>query len=649
MVPLIVIGQRSSVNSEVGEWPIGFFAPGFLISGWWLVGRRPRLSIGWMFVVAGLTAALSGFAAAYARAALAKSWPGADWGLWVFSWLWQPQTILLGTALVLFPDAVFRSPWNRLWMWIVAGSGLLAMALTAFASGDIVTTPDHPNGAPPGLPNPVGLSGTGGFRDVSQLLQLVSGVIPILVTAVAWRREMAGVRRRQFKWVTLVQLSGVPILLVLVAAPILAGPIAIVQTFATQILIVTAILQWNAFEVDVVVRRTALAGALLVAGLGTYGTLVIGVAAVLGHGGTVPSAIGAAVAIFAFGPMSIWIRRGVNRVFYGRRDDPFVVVAEAGRRLVSASNPADGLASLMHALTDELKIPGAAVFDSHGEMLATSGVDNTAATFVDVPLLHQGESVGRLRVWHRRGSTALAASEQELLQTLGYQIGAAVQAVELVDGLKRARERLVIARQDERRRIQRDLHDGLGPQLSAVAFKLAAAGNYLSASESEKAQSLVVGAREELQRAVTDIRRLVYSLGDPTVAAFGLKAALAERLTQLTKAASVDSIVNIDELPGCSAATEEAILRIAGEAVTNVVRHAHAHRCCIDLHLVDAIVELDVIDDGIGLGAIGPHGVGTRSMAERAEELGGSCLILCGVDGGTHVSVRIPLGTPGLT
>lgn len=289
--------------------------------------------------------------------------------------------------------------------------------------------------------------------------------MPILITAMGWRRS-EGTRRRQFRWATLIQITAIPIGILLLALAEWAGPVAAVQTLATQLLIAIAILQWQAYEVDVVVRRSVLAATFLVAGLGTYAAVVAVGVAVLGHTGTVPSAIGAAVAIFAFGPLSLRIQSAVNRVFYGRRDDPYAVVAELGRQLANSSDPAAGLHSLVVALTDQLRLPYAEVLDPSTASLAVSGAPERGDSPIEIPLSHHGNPVGVLRVGHRRGSAGVTGFEEQLLDTLALQLGSAVHANNLVAGLREAGERLVRTRHDERRRIQRDLHDGLGPQLT---------------------------------------------------------------------------------------------------------------------------------------------------------------------------------------
>ena len=645
MIPMAIVTQ-DHFQSDYGEWIVGCFAPGFLVSGWWLVGRRPNLIVGQLFLVAGLTTAISGVSVAYAGTAAALQWRGSDWGLWVFSWMWQPHAAILTIVFVLFPDGTFRARWHRWFAWLITGALAFSMAWSMVRPGNIITTPDKPDGAVAGIVNPLGIEGVRSIVDVLAvllLLTLFSQFVPILITASGWRRS-EGTRRRQFRWATLIQISAIPIGILVFSLAEWAGPVAVVQTLVTQLLIAIAILQWQAYEVDVVVRRSVLATTFLVAGLGTYAAVVAIVAVVLGHTGTVPSAIGAAVAIFAFGPLSVRIQSAVNRVLYGRRDDPYAVVAELGRQLANSSDPSAGLQSLVTVLTEQLHLPYAEVLDPSLDSLAVSGTPERDDHPREIPLSHHGSPVGLLRVGHRRGTNGVTDSEEQLLDTLALQLGAAVHANHLVAGLREARERLVRTRHDERRRIQRDLHDGLGPQLTAVTLKLAAARNHLDVDGRNEAGELIVEAREELHRAVADVRRLVYSLGDPALAALGLDAALRDQITQLTRAAGLDVTIQIDTLPELSAAVESAMYRIVSEAVTNVVRHAAAQHCSVCIGRCGDNLKAEISDDGCGIGPESVIGVGSQSMSQRAAELGGCLVRKANELGGTLVSVQLPLG-----
>lgn len=210
--------------------------------------------------------------------------------------------------------------------------------------------------------------------------------------------------------------------------------------------------------------------------------------------------------------------------------------------------------------------------------------------------------------------------------------------------LQRARERLVATREEERRRLRRDLHDGLGPALAGAALKVEAAENLLK-SDTAAASSLLEDARAEIQDAVADVRRLVYALRPPALDELGLVGALREQAERLGVGEHVRIDVNAPEhLDGLPAAVEVAAYRIALEAMTNAARHADARTCMVRIS-VNGALELEISDDGHGLPSDYRTGVGIASMHERADELGGTCDIER-VDGqGTRVRARLPLGS----
>lgn len=647
-IPLAVIFERGPVTYDLREWFVGVLAPAFVLSGWWLTSRRPRLVVGWLVMAAGVSVSMAALASAWAAAAYTEGWPGVAWARWIFSWLWQPHMTLGPLAFLLFPDGVIRGRVHRLLLWSVGGVAGLGMLISAVRPGFIVTTPNNTGILLLPVRNPLGieplaavLRGLDGPFDVARL---VTGLLPLLWLAWQWRRS-EGVLRRQFRWATYIRVSGAVVVAVAVLAPSIVGAFALAQTLASQVLLAVAILQWRAYGVEVVLRRSVLAVSLLTAALGTYAAVVLVVSTGLGRG-PVPGAVGAMVAIFSFGPMSGGIRKGVNRAFYGRRDDPFAVVSDLGGRLSGAGDPAEGLAVVVAALCEQLRLPFVEVCNGDGAVLTRRGEPEPTDSPRAITLLHQGRDVGELRVGHRRGSSTFSAEEDRLLQTLSHQIGAAVTAVDLIEGMRDAQQRVVVAAHDERRRIQRDLHDELSPQLTAVTFKLDAVRNHLAAGNAKPVDALVASARNDVNAALADVRRLVYALGDPTVASLGLGPAIVDRVKAIAQPAGIVVRCGIAEhLPVLPAATEEAIYRIVTEAVSNVVRHAHAINCAVDVGVDvptgDLVVR--VVDDGDGIAVDVRPGLGTVSMRERAAELGGTVDVGAGVRGGTAVVARLPL------
>ncbi len=265
-----------------------------------------------------------------------------------------------------------------------------------------------------------------------------------------------------------------------------------------------------------------------------------------------------------------------------------------------------------------------------------------------LPLVYQSEPIGELLLAPRSPGESLTASDRRLLTDLARQAGIAAHAVRLTTELQRSRERLVATREEERRRLRRDLHDGLGPQLAALTLKLETARNRLG--HDPLADTLLTDLTERTQVAVADIRRLAYALRPPALDELGMVPALREQAFQY--AHQIHTTIEAPErLPELSAAVEVAIFRIAQEALTNVIRHAQARTCTIRLLLDETtgILSLEILDDGHGLPPVRRSGVGLVSMRERAEELGGKLTLEPASPRGTRVLAQFPsarLDTP---
>jgi signal transduction histidine kinase len=299
-------------------------------------------------------------------------------------------------------------------------------------------------------------------------------------------------------------------------------------------------------------------------------------------------------------------------------------------------------------VTDALRLPYAAVelLDESGWSLAAEH-GRRAGEVEEFRMTYQAEIVGRLLVSPRPPDQRLDMSDRRLLVDLARQVGVAVHAVRASLALQRSRVALVSAREEERRRLRRELHDGLGPTLAGVTLGLHAARTQLFTAPDD-AEHLLEALEAQVEQAVADVRRVVYGLRPPALDEFGLLRALQLHASQLeATAASLRITLDVPEeaLGPLPAAVEVAAYRIAGEALTNVVRHAHATACNVRVHLNRAL-EVDIADNGRGLAPDQQAGVGILSMRERADELGGQ-LAITSDQRGTIVHARLPV--PELT
>ena len=332
-------------------------------------------------------------------------------------------------------------------------------------------------------------------------------------------------------------------------------------------------------------------------------------------------------------------------LMYGERDEPYAVLSRLGSRLEATLAPEAVLPTIVETVASALKLPYAAITILKGGSLHAS----PAASFelpednlLTLPLMYQSETIGQLVLAQRAPGDTFTVSDRRLLQAIAQQAGVAVHAVRLTADLQRSRERLVTTREEERRRLRRDLHDGLGPALASLTFKIDAARNLLTADH-ERAEVLLAEVREQTQQAITDIRHLVYDLRPPTLDELGLLSALQEQAAQYQHEGVVVDFDVPKALPALPAAVEVAVYRISQEALVNVVRHADAKHCQLRLSIRVDTLCLDISDDGKGIPASHSIGVGLHAMHERASELGGSCIVSQGASGGTLIQVRLPL------
>src|SRR5205823_5377089 len=304
--------------------------------------------------------------------------------------------------------------------------------------------------------------------------------------------------------------------------------------------------------------------------------------------------------------------RSVNRLMYGERDDPYAAIAGLSRTLGSATQLDAVLPAAVETIGRTLALQYVAITipgEQQGRQpqpVAAYGTPGDA--LLVFPLVHQGSPIGELRLTPRPGEERFRERDRRLVADLAPQVAGALRAVALAQELQATRRRIVQLREEERRRIRRDLHDGLGPALAGLTFTLEAVRN-LAGSDLDRADELLVAATEQVQTMIGDIRRLIYGLRPPALDQLGLAGSLRGLAT---RAALPDTDVVIDApsaLPPLPAAVEVAAYWIAQEALTNVKRHARARACEVRLAVDPDALRLEIEDDGAGL-ANGPSGIG---------------------------------------
>jgi signal transduction histidine kinase len=357
------------------------------------------------------------------------------------------------------------------------------------------------------------------------------------------------------------------------------------------------------------------------------------------QGNTFVAFLGAGLVALLAQPLRERLQRGVNRLMFGQRDEPYTVLARFGRQLETTPALETLVPAIVATLKDTLKLPIVEIEVNSEQLSVISSTDD--CSLITFPLPYQGNTVGRLIVAPREGESDLSRNDRRLLEDLARQAGVAVHAARVTAELQHARERLVTAREEERRRLRRDLHDGLGPALAALAAQAEAARD-LIASQPETSRGLLEDITAQAQTATADIRRLVYNLRPPALDELGLAGAIRAQAQKVQQPNGLTVTVEAGTLPPLPAAVEVAAYRITQEALANVVRHAEAGRCTITIRIEAGALRVEIEDDGRGLPENVPAGVGLASMRERAEELGGTCRVASS-RAGTRLSARLPL------
>lgn len=486
------------------------------------------------------------------------------------------------------------------------------------------------------------------------LLATLGGVIAIQVYR--YRRVSDAVERQQTKWVVLglvvtaLGFLGVSTLITFQGpSPDRLAPFLLEATGFYLVLlplplsIGVSILRHRLWGVDLIVNRALVYGALTAVVIAVFVLIVGGLGQVFQARGNIGlSLVATAIVAVLFQPLRERLQRGVNRLIYGQRDEPYAVLSRLARQLEGTLAPDAVLSTIVQTVADTLKLSFAAIAHRQdGEYVVVAATGDEPPDPLRLPLMYQGDTVGQLVLAPRLGESGFSAADRRLLEDLARQAGVAAYAVSITAEVQLARERLVTAREEERRRLRRDLHDGLGPALASVTLMADAAGNLL-ARDPAAATKLLNELKEEAKAATAEIRRVVYQLRPPALDELGLIPALREQAEQYRQGGLQVSIRAPGSMPPLPAAVEVAAYRIVQESVTNVLRHAKAKTCTVWLE-VDDEVRLEIADDGRGMNGARP-GVGLTSMRERAEELGGTCVIEAGSAGGTVVRARLPMG-----
>ncbi|WP_219500192.1 sensor histidine kinase [Nonomuraea ceibae] len=640
------------------------FVTACALVGGLICARRPGHMVGRLLALSSFCFALYEATGQYAILGLITH-PGLPLAAplaWPQTWLWVPANTAAALVPLFFPGGRLPSASLRPWPAAAVAVAAVVAVLSALRPG-----PDTQVGAGAGVPNPLGVPA---LAPVAPVLEPVLDGVLVAVFAVGaaglGRRLLRsdGPERRQVAWL----LYGAGIEALVIGARLVAGLtddvpgsvwpahdpvwelIAALGAALVPVTIGVAILRHRLFDIDLVINRTLVY--VLLSGCVTGGyVLVVGYLGALFPAQDLPISVGAAgLVALAFAPLRQRLQGWVNLLTYGEADDPYAALTRLGRRLENAAGPDAGLSGIARSIAEALRLPYAAVETAGGERHAYTAPGPAAtgdAGLTRLPLTHNGRQVGGLILRPRPGETGFGPRDLRVLADLARQVAVAVHAARLSADLRRSRERLVMAREEERRRLRRDLHDGLGPTLAALTMRAEAAHDLAA---DERVRELLADIVGDAEAALADVRTLVEGLRPPALDSLGLAGALRAHAARQPSGLRVE-VHAPDDVPVLPAATEVAAYRIASEALANTRRHAGATYARLRIELAGGRLNLEICDDGRGIGrresAAAGLGVGLASMRERALELGGSCTVEERPGGGTRVRVELPAGGRG--
>jgi signal transduction histidine kinase len=645
---------------------------GYVTIGALIASRTERNPIGWLLMVIGVGFLLGGFTDEYLRYALPQGpddQPSILLAAWLTNWVFSIVAFPIPWILLLFPDG--RLPtrrWKPVGIAIAVFEGILFLGLILSPGPvDVDIAGQLPQ-------NPTGVPALEGVLDallpLGALMLLVVGFSTVAALVLRYRRSV-GEERQQMRWFVAAVGLATPLLIAGIVsgfglAPNETTALNDVLFFAFFVVLAIgipgacaiAVLRYRLYELDLVVKKTVLYAvvALVLIALFLVLAILVGRAFIEAN----PLAILGSIAIgLAFWPVVRMARRVADRMVYGGRATPYEVLTEFSDRVGGSYASEDVLPRMARVLADAVGARDAVVWLHVGNELRPSGIvwsDGPQPTPVavrgsGVPQLpadcavevqDRGELLGALSV-SMPANDPINPSKERLVRDLASQAGLVLRNVRLIEELRASRQRLVAAQDEERRKLERNIHDGAQQQLVALTVKLRLL-EQLAARDPEKAAQIAAQLQDETAAALNDLRDLARGIYPPLLADEGLSAALSAQARKAEIAVTVDAN-GIGRLP---ADVEAAVYFSCLEALQNVAKYARASKVTISLGRDGGQLSFAVMDDGVGFDPETAHqGTGLQGIADRMDALGGTLEIRSRVGGGTSVHGTVPAGSGG--
>jgi signal transduction histidine kinase len=623
------------------------------VIGMVLASRRPQNLIGWLFLSAGLTLGLSEFGTSYGLHALVVdpgSLPAGRLFAWAGNWIGFLPLGALAFLFLLFPTGHLPSPRWRVTAWIVGG-GLALLTAQALTYATVRWSHPFRQTGDPGLV---------GF--LSFAVPFLIAITASLVAVVMRFRRSVGEERLQLKWFA----AGAVLVFASQLAGTFSSSVSVLESVSFVVLygaIGVAILKYRLYEIDVVIRKTVVYGVLAAFFTAVYVAVVVGIGSAIGsRRNPFLTLLAAAVIALAFNPVRDRARRLANRMVYGDRASPYEVLSNFSERVAGTYAVEDVLPQMAAILGEGTGAREARVWLRIGDelrpeaiwgqpqgadgaiKLAGGELPEIASASKSVAVRHQDELLGALTIC-KPPNEPLTSDEDKLVDDLAAQAGLVLRNVRLteelrakLDELRSSRQRLVTAQDKERRRIERNIHDGAQQQLVALAMKANLAGAMVGKNPQKEAE-LIEQLRTGAQEALEDLRDLARGIYPPLLADRGLAAALESQALK----SPVPTTVTAELLDRQAAEIEAAVYFCCLEAMQNIAKYAQATSATIQLALSDGHLRFEVKDDGLGFDpAETGYGTGLQGMADRLDALEGSLEIKSQPGEGTAVVGKVP-------
>ena len=478
-----------------------------------------------------------------------------------------------------------------------------------------------------------------------------------------YRHVSTSVERQQTKWIvfgTAIALLGFLLLGYLLPAFLSLfipfrnlGVLPIVITITAIILVLLliplslaiAILRYRLWDIDIIINRTLVYGVLTVCVVGIY-VLVVGLLGTLFQesGNVIISLVATGLVAVLFQPLRYRLQHLINRLTYGERDDPYRIITRLGTQLEATLTPDAILPAVTETVAKTLKLPFVAIELKEEETFREGASYGTSvAPSLRLPLWYQQEIIGQLLVASRSPGESFSSADRRLLDVLAGQAGIAANAVRLSADLQRSRERLLLTREEERRRLARELHDSVSQALYGISLGAHAARTALERDPEHVAEPLdyILSLSDA---ALAEMRALIFELRPESLETEGLVSALTKQATALQARHAINVVTAFCDEPDLPLQVKEDIYRIAQEAMHNIVKHAHASQMNLRLVQTAGEVMLEIHDDGAGFDTTAsfPGHLGLQSMRERITNLGGTFAIESTPVAGTRICVSVP-------